>query len=101
MTKIKRNAHGVPQYPKGHAGRLLVALAAVATLERPTSSAVAELTGLSKGNIDKMVLADSRSQFGVIVEKEGPIYRISDWGNVLKPDEVIKCLTVLLNRTKM
>lgn len=100
-TIIERNEHGVPQYPRGHAGRLLVAAAAIATLERPTASSVANLTSLGKGNIDRIALVDLPAQFGVVVSKLGPVYKIEDWGNVLKPEGVIKCLTVLMNRTRL
>lgn len=96
---IHRNVFGVPQYPRGHAGRLLVTLAAIDTLDRPTAVTVSKLTGLEKGNIDRHALSDVRSQFGVIVSKKGPVYEIEDWGNVLNREGVRKCLTVLLNRT--
>ena len=93
------NENGVPQYPRGHAGRLFVALAAVATLERPTAASVANLTGLAKGSVDRLVLVDSVSQLGVLVGKDGPVYRIESWGNVVKAEGVKKCLTVPINGT--
>lgn len=94
-----RNKFGVPQYPRGHAGRLLIVAAAIDTLKRPTASSVATLTGLSKGNIDRYALTDLRAQFGVNVNKTGPVYNIEDWGKVLRPAGVRECLTVLLDRT--
>ncbi|WP_202802449.1 hypothetical protein [Pseudomonas asplenii] len=48
MSEYEVNEHGVPQYPKGHAGRLFVTLAAIDCLERATATSVAALTGLSK-----------------------------------------------------
>jgi hypothetical protein len=101
MSEPTRNENGVPQYPRGHAGRLLVAAAAVATLERPTATTVANLTGLEKGNIDRMVMSDLKSQFGVVVDKTGPVFQIQDWGKILKPAGVKECLTVLIDRTTM
>ena len=101
VLKIERNEHGVPQYPRGHAGRLLVVAAAVATLERPTATSVSKLTGLEKGNIDRMVMNDLKSQFGVEVSKTGPVFEITSWGKLLKSTGVKECLTVLIDRTTM
>ncbi len=101
MEQIAKNVYGVPQYPRGHAGRLLVVLAAVGSLERPTATSVANLTGLSKGNIDRLVLDEIPAQFGVLTSKEGPVYRVESWGDVLRPEGVKKCLTVPLSRTNI
>jgi hypothetical protein len=99
MSNIAVNPSGVPQYPRGHAGRLLVVLAAIAKLDRPTAVSVANLTGLSKGNIDRLVMDELPDQFGVITTKNGPVYSIEDWGNILREEGVRKCLTVPLSRT--
>lgn len=94
------NKHGVPQYPKGHAGRLLVVLAAIDKLIPATATTVAELTGLSKGNIDTYVAA-LNAEFGTDIRKTGAEYRIHAWGDVLKKSGVRKALTVLFNRTSI
>lgn len=94
MREIYVNANGVPQYPRGHAGRLFVALAAVATLERPTAASVANLTGLTKGSVDRLVMVDLSYQLGVDVAKNGPVYHIESWGSVVKAEGIKKCLTV-------
>lgn len=91
IINIERNENGVPQYPKGHTGRLLVALAAINKLERPTASSVAHLTGLAKGRIDEYVHA-LNTELGVTIIKDGPEYRIESWGNILKKTAVAKCL---------
>lgn len=101
MDEIKRNQHGVPQYPRGHAGRLFVVLAAVESLERPTASSVANLTGISKGSIDRIVLIDIPSQLGVTTSKQGPVYKIDNLGELLNVEGVKKCLQVPLNRTNI
>lgn len=85
------NDHGVPQYPKGHAGRLFATLAAIDRLERATASSVATLTGLSKGKIDDYVRA-LNTEFGTRIVKEGPEFRIESWGDVLKRVGVKKYL---------
>lgn len=101
MKEITVNENGVPQYPRGHAGRLFVALGAVATLKRPTAASVANLTGLAKGSVDRLVMVDLRYQLGVDVAKDGPVYHVESWGDVIKPEGVKKCLTVPMNGTIM
>ncbi|WP_304526795.1 hypothetical protein [Halomonas sp. I5-271120] len=100
MAEIELNEHGVPQYPKGHTGRLLVTLAAIDRIERPTAASVASLTGLSKGKIDDYVHA-LNAELDMEIAKEGPEYRIVSWGWLLKKMGVRKCLTVPLNGTSM
>lgn len=100
MSAFDVNENGVPQYPKGHAGRLLVTLAAIDRLERPTASSVAVLTGLSKGKIDVYVQA-LNTEFGTMITKEGPEYRVESWGEILKRNGVKKALTVPLNGTRI
>lgn len=100
MSELTVNEHGVPQYPKGHAGRLLVTLAAIDHLRRPTSSSVAALTGLSKGKIDDYVRT-LNAEFGTLISKEGPEYRVESWGEILKREGVKKTLTVPLNGTRV
>lgn len=95
---IEVNENGVPQYPKGHSGRLLVTLAAIDHLERPTASSVAALTGLSKGKIDAYVQA-LNTEFGTVIVKDGPEYRVDSWGEILKRVGVKKTLRVPLNGT--
>ena len=94
------NENGVPQYPKGHAGRLLVTLAAIDRLERATASSVAALTGLSKGKIDDYVQA-LNAEFGTLIVKDGPEYRVESWGEILKRNGVKKALTVPFNGNKI
>ena len=98
MSAFDVNENGVPQYPKGHAGRLLVTLAAIDKLERATASSVAELTGLSKGKIDDYVQA-LNAELGTVIVKVGAVYRVDSWGDVLKRAGVKNALTVPLNGT--
>lgn len=93
-----KNEHGVPQYPKGHTGRLWVVLAAIEKLERPTVVNIANLTGLSKGNVDKYV-HDIQEGLGVTITKDNAIFSIQSWGVLINPKEVAQCLTVPINRT--
>lgn len=91
MNLYEVNEHGVPQYPKSHAGRLLVTLAAIDKLERATATSVAVLTGLSKGKINDYVLV-LNAQYGTRIKKDGPVFSIESWGNLLKPAGVRLCL---------
>ena len=100
MSEFELNENGVPQYPKGHAGRLFVTLAAIDRLERATASSVAALTGLSKGKIDDYVRV-LNAEYGMVIVKEGPEYRIDSWGELLKRGGVKKALRVPLNGTNI
>ncbi len=77
------NQNGVPLYPKGHVGRLLVTLAAIESLGNlqrlATPTSVEAMTGLQKGNIDTYVTT-LNSQFGTWVVKSGGAYEIWSWG---------------------
>lgn len=98
MSAYSLNEHGVPQYPKSHAGRLLITLAAIDHLERATATSVAAFTGLSKGKIDDYVRA-LNSEFGTSIVKEGPEFRIESWGEILNLAGVKKALYVPINGT--
>ncbi|RJG05750.1 hypothetical protein D3870_06705 [Noviherbaspirillum cavernae] len=90
MTHTK-NQFGVPQYPDTDARRLFVLLSAIDLLERPTASAIADLTGHDKESIDDEV-QKLREQYGVVLPKLGEVYRIESWGDVLKKNGVKKFL---------
>ncbi|TFV94008.1 hypothetical protein E4K72_18505 [Oxalobacteraceae bacterium OM1] len=90
MTVV-RNHFGVPQYPEHDARRLFVLLSAIDLLERPTVSAIADLTGHEREEVDAGVQA-LREQFGVVLHKVGEIYRIESWGDVLREEGVKRFL---------
>lgn len=80
---LLRNQFGVPQYPDDDVRKLFVLLAAIDLLERPTQSALADLSGHPRESIDAAVHR-LREEFGVKLHKVGEIYHIADWGDVLK-----------------
>lgn len=80
---LLRNQFGVPQYPDEDVRKLFVLLAAIDLLERPTQSALADLSGHSRESIDAAVQR-LREEFGINLHKVGEIYRIIDWGDLLK-----------------
>ena len=90
MTFTK-NEFGVPQYPDGDARRLFVLLAAIDLLERPTISAIADLTSRHRDTIDADITV-LHTQYGVTVHKISDVYRIESWGDVLKKQGVKKFL---------
>lgn len=94
--EIQFNEHGVPQYPKGDARRLFVLLAAIEKLSRPTLIALANYTGHNKGTIDADV-AKLCEQYGVKIERDGPVFQIVDWGDILKQSGVKNSLQVSLS----
>jgi predicted DNA-binding transcriptional regulator YafY len=85
------NHFGVTQYPDNDARRLFVLLSAIDLLERPTASAIADLTGVDRETIDDDI-AKLREQYGVMLIKLGDVYRIESWGEVLKKSGVKKFL---------
>lgn len=89
--KFEVNEYGVPQYPKGDARRLFVVLAAIEHLERPTITTIAAFTGHNKGTIDADV-AKLCDQYGMQIEREGAVFVIRSWGDVLKKSGVKKHL---------
>lgn len=91
MPSLSKNQDGVPQYPKGHTGRMLVVLAAIAKLDHASAVTIAAYTGLSQGNIDTYVLR-LNEEFGTQIFKEGGRYRIESWGPLLKQKGVMQTL---------
>jgi predicted DNA-binding transcriptional regulator YafY len=85
------NKFGVRQYPDDDARRLFVLLSAIDLLERPTASAIADLTSLDQQAIDNDI-AKLREQYGVLLHKVGDVYRIESWGEVLRKNGVKKYL---------
>lgn len=85
--ELVTNKYGVIQYPKGDARRLFVLLAIIDKLERPTITSIAEYSGHNKGTIDKDV-NKLRQQFGVLISKNASVYRIEDWGIILKKSSI-------------
>lgn len=94
----------VPNYGKGHACRVLVALAAIDHLnsrgERATSTSVANLTGLNNTMVDSYV-RDLNNEFGTMIVKDGTEYAIQDWGVLLKPEGVRELLYKHVGHTNL
>lgn len=89
--RFGKNQFGVPQFPVDDARRLLVLLAAIDLLERPTTSAIADLTSFDKEGVDEEV-QKLREQFGIQLHKVGEVYHIQSWGEMLNPEGVRKLI---------
>ncbi|MBY0464778.1 MAG: winged helix-turn-helix domain-containing protein [Burkholderiales bacterium] len=88
-----------PQYPKGDLRRMLSVLGAIDAGHNTLVQIVAA-TGLDKRTVTALV-AQARAQAFVSIAKDGPVYRIEDWGPVLKRDGARKALTGALNTPTM
>jgi hypothetical protein len=89
--QLNKNQFGVPQYPIDDARRLFVLASAIDLLERPTSTAIDDLTGIDKTTIDSEV-DKLREQYGMVIHKFGEIYRIESWGKVLNKESVAQAM---------
>lgn len=92
MLEYATNEHGVPQYPKGHAGRLLVCLAAIEYLNRPTVASISEFTGIHRALIDNYVRA-LNTQFCTQIVRDDSAFRLISWGPILSAEGVRNMLT--------
>lgn len=90
MTVLK-NQFGIPQYPHDDARRLFVLASAIDLLERPTATAIDDLTGIDKTIVDSEI-EKLREQYGMVIHKFGEIYRIESWGGVLTKEGVSKAI---------
>lgn len=88
---FSKNQFGIPQYPHGDARRLFVLASAIDLLERPTATAIDDLTGIDKTTVEDEV-NKLRDQYGMVIHKFGEIYRIESWGDILSRDSVAKAV---------
>jgi hypothetical protein len=73
-----------PAYPIRDFRRLLMVLGAIAELRKDaTLVKLAVRTGLDKHTITGLI-SQAIEQTGVDIEKNGPVYRIVHWGNVIR-----------------
>ena len=89
-----------PPYPKGDLRRMLGVLAAIDTPAGATLVQIAARTGLDKKSVTSLI-AQAMEQAYVSVEKEGPTYRIADWGEILNRKGVKKVLTGAFNAPRI
>lgn len=88
---FQKNQFGIPQYPHDDARRLFVLASAIDLLERPTATAIDDLTGIDKTTIDEQI-DKLREQYGMVIHKFGEVYRIESWGQVLNRESIAKAM---------
>lgn len=88
--------NNVPQYPKGDMRRMLNVLAAIDSLPEATLVRIVERTGIDKKTVTNLI-DQARTQAGVKIEKTGAVYRLEDWGPVIKKAGAKMSLTGALN----
>jgi hypothetical protein len=78
-------------FPKGDVRRLLALALAIADEDRATLTTLSGRTGHHKQTIQDDV-EKLRVQLGIIIEKDGPVYRLASWGPVIKQTGLRKFL---------
>lgn len=78
-------------FPKNDARRVLSVLGAIASLPSATLVKIAAQTGLDKRTVTYAVEVAGR-QFDVVIAKDGPVYRIEEWGELLRPEGCVALL---------
>ena len=73
---------------------MLSVLAAIDTLSPATLVRLSARTGIDKKTVTHLIEA-ARIQAGVVIEKDGPVYTLRDWGPVLKKTGAKMCLVNL------
>ena len=84
------------QYPKGDLRRMLAVLAAIDTPQGASLVRIAADTGLDKKTVTSLI-EQARTQADVAIEKDGVIYRVSNWGRIIKRAGAKMALTGALN----
>ncbi len=83
-------------YPKRDLRRMLCVLAAIDTPQGSTLVRIAADTGLDKKTVTGLVKL-AISQADITIEKNGPVYRITDWGRIIKRTGARLALSGALN----
>ncbi|AZM87067.1 hypothetical protein EIP87_34195 (plasmid) [Pseudomonas aeruginosa] len=87
-------------YPKGDLRRMLAVLAAIEGMRDATLVKIAARTGIDKKTVTNLI-AQAGEQAHVLIDKNGPVYSIADWGPVLKKAGAKMALTGALNAPNM
>lgn len=75
------------QYTKGDVRRLLLLIAAIDHIERPTMHTLSQFLGCSNANVAKSV-EKITEQLDVTIVNLDSVYRIKDWGVLLNKKSV-------------
>ncbi|WP_430446306.1 MAG: MarR family transcriptional regulator [Pseudomonas piscis] len=83
-------------YPKGDLRRMLMVLGAIEAIPDATLVKIASKTGLDKKTVSNLI-QHAAEQAHVAIEKNGPVYSVTDWGPVIKKAGAKMALTGALN----
>jgi len=93
---MQTEENDVPQYPKGDLRQMLSVLAAMDSIKDATLVKLVARTGVDKKTVATLV-QQAIEQVGVRIEKEGLVYRLTDWGPVIKRSGAKMALMGTLN----
>ena len=93
---MQTDENDVPQYPKGDLRRMLCVLAAIDTIADATLLKLVARTGIDKKTVN-MLVQQAVEQAGVRIEKDVTVYRLVDWGPVIRKDGARLALIGALN----
>lgn len=78
-----------PKLPKGDMRRVWVVLGAIESIDRATLTTLVDATGLPKASINDVLKKLLAGQVpGLVIAKQGAVYTVSDWGELLKKNGV-------------
>jgi hypothetical protein len=83
-------------YPKGDLRRMLAVLGAIEGMRDATLVKIVARTGIDKKTVTTLI-AQAGEQARVLIDKNGPVYEIADWGPVFKKSGGKMALTGALN----
>ena len=83
-------------YPKGDLRRMLAVLGAIEGMQDATLVKIVARTGIDKKTVTNLI-AQAGEQAHVVIDKNGPVYAITDWGPVFKKAGAKMALTGALN----
>ncbi|KKN85100.1 hypothetical protein LCGC14_0282690 [marine sediment metagenome] len=83
-------------YPKGDLRRMLAVLGAIEGMRDATLVKIVARTGIDKKTVTTLI-AQAGEQARVLIDKNGPVYEIADWGPVFKKAGAKMALTGALN----
>ena len=84
------------KYPKGDLRRMLAVLGAIEEVRDATLVKIAARTGIDKKTVTTLI-AQAGEQAHVLIDKNGPVYVIADWGPVFKKGGAKMALTGAFN----
>jgi hypothetical protein len=83
--------HVPPTFKKGDLRRMLLVLASIEKLTSATLVQIVRMSGLDKKTVIYLI-DQAREEAGVTINKDGPVYSIAAWGNVIRKSGALMIL---------